>query len=147
MNNEIKPFVVTCEEDGQRLDKWINFRFSHVSKIMMEKLCRTGQIRVDSSRVKPNFKLIENQIIRIPNFIRIKKQKNDKIFTKQKAELFYKIKENIIFEDEYFIIFNKPFGYFSVYLLSTMAYPIFIFVRIIISKMSSPAFFTEKTCF
>jgi 23S rRNA pseudouridine955/2504/2580 synthase len=77
---------------------------------MMEKLCRTGQIRVDSSRVKPNFKLIENQIIRIPNFIRIKKQKNDKIFTKQKAELFYKIKKNIIYEDEYFIIFNKPFG-------------------------------------
>ena len=56
MTDEIKPFVVTFEEDGQRLDKWINFRFSHVSKIMMEKLCRTGQIRVDSSRVKPNFK-------------------------------------------------------------------------------------------
>ena len=110
MTDEIKPFVVTYEEDGQRLDKWINFRFSHVSKVMMEKLCRTGQIRVDSSRVKPNFKLIENQIIRIPNFIRIKKQKNDKIFTKQKAELFYKIKKNIIYEDEYFIIFNKPFG-------------------------------------
>ena len=75
MTDEIKPFVVTFEEDGQRLDKWINFHFNHVSKIMMEKLCRTGQIRVNSSRVKPNFKLIENQIIRIPNFIRKKKIK------------------------------------------------------------------------
>ena len=28
MTDEIKPFVVTCEEDGQRLDKWINFHFS-----------------------------------------------------------------------------------------------------------------------
>ena len=56
MTDEIKPFVVTFEEDGQRLDKWINFHFNHVSKIMMEKLCRTGQIRVNSSRVKPNFK-------------------------------------------------------------------------------------------
>ena len=110
MTDHIKPFVVTNEEDGQRLDKWINSRFSHVSKIMMEKLCRTGQIRVDSSRVKPNFKLIENQIIRIPNFIRKKNQKNDKIFTKQKAELFNKIKKSIVYEDEYFIIFNKPFG-------------------------------------
>ena len=110
MTDDIKPFVVTNEEDGQRLDKWINSRFSHVSKIMMEKLCRTGQIRVDSSRVKPNFKLIENQIIRIPNFIRKKNQKNDKIFTKQKAELFNKIKKSIVYEDEYYIIFNKPFG-------------------------------------
>ena len=75
MTDEIKPFVVTFEEDGQRLDKWINFHFNHVSKIMMEKLCRTGQIRVNSSRVKPNFKLIENQIIRIPNFIRKKIKK------------------------------------------------------------------------
>ena len=24
MTDEIKPFVVTFEEDGQRLDKWIN---------------------------------------------------------------------------------------------------------------------------
>ena len=59
MTDEIKPFVVTFEEDGQRLDKWINFHFNHVSKIMMEKLCRTGQIRVNSSRVKPNFKLFK----------------------------------------------------------------------------------------
>ena len=31
MTDHIKPFVVTNEEDGQRLDKWINSRFSHVS--------------------------------------------------------------------------------------------------------------------
>ena len=110
MTDEIKPFVVTFEEDGQRLDKWINFHFNHVSKIMMEKLCRTGQIRVNSSRVKPNFKLIENQIIRIPNFIRKKDQKNDKFLTKKKEQLFNKIKKSIIYEDEYFFIFNKPFG-------------------------------------
>ena len=110
MTDEIKPFVVTFEEDGQRLDKWINFHFNHVSKIMMEKLCRTGQIRVNSSRVKPNFKLIENQIIRIPNFIRKKDQKNDKFLTKKKEQLFNKIKKSIVYEDEYFFIFNKPFG-------------------------------------
>ena len=110
MTDEIKPFVVSYEEDGQRLDKWVNFHFNHVSKIMMEKLCRTGQIRVNSSRVKPNFKLIENQIIRIPNFIRKKDQKNDKFLTKKKEQLLNKIKKSIIYEDEYFFIFNKPFG-------------------------------------
>ena len=93
MTDEIKPFVVTCEEDGQRLDKWINFRFNHVSKIMMEKLCRTGQIRVDSSRVKPNFKLIENQIIRIPNFIRKKNKKMIKFSPKKKLNYLIKLKK------------------------------------------------------
>ena len=50
MTDEIKPFVVTYEEDGQRLDKWINFRFSHVSKVMMEKLCRTATFAKHSCR-------------------------------------------------------------------------------------------------
>ena len=58
MSNKVKPLIVTNEESGQRLDKWIKFRFSNISKIMIEKLCRTGQIRVNSARVKPNVKLL-----------------------------------------------------------------------------------------
>ena len=49
MSNKVKPLIVTTEEAGQRLDKWIKFHFSNISKIMVEKLCRTGQIRVDSA--------------------------------------------------------------------------------------------------
>ena len=80
MSNKVKPLIVTTEEAGQRLDKWIKFHFSNISKIMVEKLCRTGQIRVDSARVKPNIKLFENQLIRIPNFIRYNNKKIDKVF-------------------------------------------------------------------
>ena len=54
---------------------------------MVEKLCRTGQIRVDSARVKPNVKLFPNQLIRIPNFIRYNNKKLDKTFTKKSTDL------------------------------------------------------------
>ena len=54
MSNKVKPLIVTTEEAGQRLDKWIKFHFSNISKIMVEKLCRKVQIRVDSAIVKPN---------------------------------------------------------------------------------------------
>ena len=110
MTNKIKPLTVTKEEDGQRLDKWIKFRFNNVSKVMMEKLCRTGQIRVDSSRVKPSVKLVENQQIRIPNFIRTTFQKSTEILTKEKSYLFNELRKTIVYEDEYFFIFNKPYG-------------------------------------
>ena len=110
MSDKIKPIIVTNEESGQRLDKWIKFHFSNISKIMVEKLCRTGQIRVDSARVKPNVKLFPNQLIRIPNFIRYNNKKLDKTFTKKSTDLFYKLKESIVYEDDYFLIFNKPFG-------------------------------------
>ena len=110
MSNKVKPLIVTTEEAGQRLDKWIKFHFSNISKIMVEKLCRTGQIRVDSARVKPNIKLFENQLIRIPNFIRYNNKKIDKVFTNRDTDLFNKLKEAIVYEDDYFLIFNKPFG-------------------------------------
>ena len=110
MSNKVKPLIVTTEEAGQRLDKWIKFHFTNISKIMVEKLCRTGQIRVDSARVKPNIKLFENQLIRIPNFIRYNNKKIDKVFTNRDTDLFNKLKEAIVYEDDYFLIFNKPFG-------------------------------------
>ena len=110
MSIKVKPLIVSNEESGQRLDKWIKFRFSNISKIMVEKLCRTGQIRVNSARVKPNVKLFENQLIRIPNFIRNNNKKIDKIFTKKSTDLFLKLKESVVYEDDYFLIFNKPFG-------------------------------------
>ena len=110
MSIKVKPLIVSNEESGQRLDKWIKFHFSNISKIMVEKLCRTGQIRVNSARVKPNVKLFENQLIRIPNFIRNNNKKIDKIFTKKSTDLFLKLKESVVYEDDYFLIFNKPFG-------------------------------------
>ena len=110
MTEKTKPLTVTNAEAGQRLDKWIKFHFGNISKIMVEKLCRTGQIRVDSARVKPNVKLFENQLIRVPNFIRYNNKKLDKIFTKKDTDLFNKLKEAIVYEDDYFLIFNKPFG-------------------------------------
>ena len=41
------------DEGEQRLDRWLKKRFPQLNQIAIEKLCRTGQIRVDGGRVKP----------------------------------------------------------------------------------------------
>jgi len=107
---KLKPIVVSAAEDGQRLDKWLRAHFINISKVMIEKLCRTGQLRVDSLRVRPNVRVLENQKIRVPDFIRSKSSRMDPIPTRVSLKLVKGLKKSLIFNDEHFIIFNKPAG-------------------------------------
>ena len=47
------------EEDlsGVRIDRWIKIYYPKLSHNNLEKILRTGQIRVDGKRIKSNFKL------------------------------------------------------------------------------------------
>ena len=47
----IKTEIVTHEEAGARLDRWVKRRMS-LTQGEVEKLLRTGQIRVDGARAK-----------------------------------------------------------------------------------------------
>ena len=107
---KISPIIVIASEEGQRLDKWLKSHFSNISKVMIEKLCRTGQLRVDSLRVKPNTRVLENQKIRIPDFVRSESLKIASQPVRIASKWVRELKENIIFEDKHFIIFNKPPG-------------------------------------
>ena len=57
MSREVKTLPVAAEEDGIRLDRWIRRRWPHVSHIQVQKLARSGQIRVDGSRARPEDRL------------------------------------------------------------------------------------------
>ena len=56
-----------AETDGdQRLDRWFRQKFPELGHGRLEKLLRTGQVRVDGKRVKAGHRLFPGQVIRIP---------------------------------------------------------------------------------
>jgi len=57
---------VTAEEDGLRLDRWFKRHFPDVAFGRLQKLLRTGQVRVDGKRAKTGQRLAEGQDVRIP---------------------------------------------------------------------------------
>jgi 23S rRNA pseudouridine955/2504/2580 synthase len=61
---------VDAAEGEQRLDRWFRRRFPEITHARLEKLLRTGQIRVDGKRAKAAQRLAEGQEIRIPPLIR-----------------------------------------------------------------------------
>ena len=58
--------VVARDEDGMRLDRWFQTHFPQVTFGHLQKLLRSGQVRVDSGRVKTNARLASGQVVRVP---------------------------------------------------------------------------------
>ena len=62
----VRQQVVARDEDGMRLDRWFATHFPQVTFGHLQKLLRSGQIRVDSGRVKANARLAAGQVVRVP---------------------------------------------------------------------------------
>ncbi|MCX7889908.1 MAG: RluA family pseudouridine synthase [Rhodobacteraceae bacterium] len=59
--------IAVGDDDGEvRLDRWLRRRFPHVTQGAVEKMCRTGQIRVDGGRVKASTRVLPGMRIRVP---------------------------------------------------------------------------------
>lgn len=62
----VRLLVVDPGEAGQRLDRWFRRHFPELGHGRLEKLLRTGQVRVDGGRVKASHRLAAGAKIRIP---------------------------------------------------------------------------------
>ena len=58
--------TVEPDEAGMRLDRWFKSHYPELSFGHLQKLLRSGQIRVDGGRVKTNARLEAGQAVRVP---------------------------------------------------------------------------------
>ena len=63
---EVRTLVVDAAEDGIRLDRWFRRRWPHLSHVQVQKLARSGQIRVDGARAKAETRLAAGAQVRVP---------------------------------------------------------------------------------
>ncbi|MGD9740748.1 MAG: pseudouridine synthase [Bauldia sp.] len=66
MSAEVETRTVDRDEAGMRLDRWFRNHFPDLSFGHLQKLLRSGQVRVDGGRVKTNTRLDPGQTVRIP---------------------------------------------------------------------------------
>lgn len=53
----VQTIRVGADEGEQRIDRWLKKRFPQLTQGAVEKMCRTGQLRVDGGRVKANTRI------------------------------------------------------------------------------------------
>ena len=100
------------EDIGIRLDKILLKKFNSLSFIKIQKLIRIGFFKVNNRKVKSNYKVNEaDKIVYSSNSITESKFKKDisGILIKYKKQI-ADIKKNIIFEDNFLLVINKPYG-------------------------------------
>lgn len=62
----ITTLKVPAAEDDTRLDRWLKRRFPALTQGALQKMLRTGQIRVDGKKAEANTRLLSGQELRIP---------------------------------------------------------------------------------
>ena len=63
---EVRQFTVAEDDDDIRLDRWFKRNLPEVGFATVARWARTGQIRVDGARAKPEDRLVAGQTLRIP---------------------------------------------------------------------------------
>jgi 23S rRNA pseudouridine955/2504/2580 synthase len=61
---------IAADEAGMRLDRWFKAHYPDVSFAHLQKLLRSGQVRVDGGRVKASTRLESGQAVRVPPLAR-----------------------------------------------------------------------------
>ena len=98
--------IVTEDEDGQRLDRFLQKHLRGTPFGLLQKLMRKGQIRVNSGRVKASTRLEAGQKVRIPP-MEDKKYEEKEIISEKDAAF---IQSLVIYNDGDIIALNKPAG-------------------------------------
>lgn len=62
----VRQFTVAPDDDGVRLDRWFKRHLPQVGFAMVSRWARTGQLRVDGKRAKPEDRLAAGQTLRVP---------------------------------------------------------------------------------
>lgn len=64
--DNVRQFTVTQDDDGIRLDRWFKRNLPQIGFATVSRWARTGQIRVDGKRAKPEDRLAAGQVLRVP---------------------------------------------------------------------------------
>lgn len=99
--------VAVSHEDGEvRLDRWLRRRAPHLSQAQIEKLVRTGQVRVDGARARASDRLHAGQLVRIPPIPDEAPERPRGLSDKDTTF----VRSLVIHRDDDVLVLNKPAG-------------------------------------
>jgi 23S rRNA pseudouridine955/2504/2580 synthase len=105
----VEQITVGDDEADLRLDRWFKRHYPQLPHGRLEKLLRTGQIRIDGGRAKANQRLAPGQIVRVPPLAATTSpaQPHKSVVSERDAAF---VKSLVLYKDDELIALNKPAG-------------------------------------
>jgi 23S rRNA pseudouridine955/2504/2580 synthase len=103
--NPVAYLQITSEQAGQRIDNFLHTHLKGVPKTHLYRILRTGEVRVNKSRIKPTYRLQSGDVIRLPPLhFQLTSTKPPAVMQSQQ------VAQAILYEDNRLIVIDKPAG-------------------------------------
>jgi len=102
----VETVEVPEDRDGQRVDNFLTGRLKGVPKSLVYRLLRTGQVRINGKRAKPDVRLAAGDRVRIPPVRVAERVDGGPPPAGQSA----RVEAAILSEDRDFLVIDKPAG-------------------------------------
>jgi 23S rRNA pseudouridine955/2504/2580 synthase len=106
MRPEVQLVKVDEDRDGQRIDNFLSGRLKGVPRSLVYRILRTGEVRVNGRRAKPDTRLNAGDEVRIPP-VRVAERGEPE---RPASGQMNRIEEAIVHEDREFLVLDKPSG-------------------------------------
>lgn len=111
----VQQLAISADFAGQRIDNFLIAHLKGMPKSRIYRILRKGEVRINSKRISPFYRLMAGDKLRLPPLFLDEKAKNVPPSKGTTALL----GERILYEDEQLLIINKPCG-MSVHVGSTV---------------------------
>lgn len=97
---------VAAADEGQRIDNYLLTQLKGVPKSRIYRILRTGEVRVNSGRIKPTYRIKAGDAIRIPPI----RMSEEEAPARPGDRVLERVNAAILFEDKGLLVVNKPSG-------------------------------------
>ena len=104
--SKVQFVEISADHAGQRIDNYLLCQLKGVPRSLVYRIVRKGEVRVNKGRIKPEYRLKQGDMVRIPP-VRLPDKKAP---GKASDKVLEQIESRILFEDKRIMILNKPSG-------------------------------------
>jgi 23S rRNA pseudouridine955/2504/2580 synthase len=106
---QVQLIPVEADDDDTRLDRWFRRRFPNVTNGKLQKLCRTGQVRVDGKRADGATRIVAGQVVRVPPLTGMD-ERSVRTVRQVSVHDAADLRASVLYKDDWVIVIDKPFG-------------------------------------
>lgn len=106
---KVETVTVTADENGMRVDRFLEARFPGLSFSHIQRIVRKGELRVNGKRADSKDRLEEGQSVRIPP-LKLDTPKLPGHLSEAEQKTLQTLKAMTLFEDADVLVLNKPAG-------------------------------------
>ncbi|UCC55745.1 MAG: 23S rRNA pseudouridine(955/2504/2580) synthase RluC [Gammaproteobacteria bacterium] len=105
VTSQVRLIEVTREEAGQRIDNFLSRHLKGVPRSKIYRILRRGEVRVNSGRIPPSYKIKAGDRVRIPP-VRVATEQPATVAGNWLAD----IEARVVFENPRLLVIDKPSG-------------------------------------